>query len=117
MPIPKDLDVTRPPIPDLIGVAMYSALRDYNQSFGVKHLQFAGLPLPIMDALQGVIDRDRDLAVQIVRDALHSATEGTTGPSLDGAARCVMLSFHLGGRTRLTESEAEAFMADVMREY
>ncbi|MEU0656138.1 hypothetical protein ABZ485_28370 [Streptomyces albogriseolus] len=116
MSIPDGLDVTRPPIPDLIGVAMYSALRDYNQSFGGKHLQFAGLPLPIMEALQGVIDRDRELAVQIVRGALHSAT-GTAGPSLHEAARCVMLSFHLGGRTRLTEPEAEAFMADVMREY
>ncbi len=117
MAFSEDLDVTKPPIPDLIGVAMYSTLRDYNQTMGAKSLQFSGLPIPIMEALQGVIDKDRDLAVQIVRDALHSATGGTTGASLDGAARCVMLSFHLGGRTRLTEPEAEAFMADVMREY
>jgi hypothetical protein len=117
MTFPEDLDVTTPPIPELIGVAMYSALRDYNHTMGAENLQFSGLPIAIMQTLQGVMDRDRDLAVRIVRDALHGATEGTTGASLDGAARCIMLSLHLGGSTRLTEPEAEAFMADVMREY
>ncbi|MGA5670098.1 hypothetical protein ACPCTG_32035 [Streptomyces pseudogriseolus] len=116
MTVPRDLDITRPPIPDLITVAMYSALRDYNQTMGAENLQFSGLPIPIMDALQGVMDRDRGLAVDIVREALHGATEGPNGAGIDGAARCVLLSLILGRRT-LTEPEAEAFMADVMREY
>jgi hypothetical protein len=117
MTFPEYLDVTTPPIPELLEVAMYTALRDYNHTMGAENLPFSGLPIAIMQTLQGVMDKDRALAVAIVRDALHSATGGPNGANLNGAARCVMLSLHLGGSTRLTEPEAEAFMADVMREY